>query len=88
MDLSPLFVLKCEEFLYTCDNQFGFKPKHSTELCIYKLKEFIDYYNRQHSTAVFVTFLDACKAFDKIYHWLLLQKYLIKVSTHSLLKYF
>ena len=59
--------------MYTCDNQFGFKPKHSTELCIYTLKEFIDYY-KQRSTTVFVTFLDASKAFDKINYWLLFQK--------------
>ena len=54
----------------------GFKPKHSTDLCIicfYTLKEFIDYY-KQRSTTVFVTFLDASKAFDKINYWLLFQK--------------
>ena len=27
--------VKCEEFLYTSDNQFGFKSGHSTEFCIY-----------------------------------------------------
>ena len=32
-----IILYKCEEFLYTCDTQFGFKPKHSTELCIYTL---------------------------------------------------
>ena len=36
-------------------------------------KEFIDYY-KQRSTTVFVTFLDASKAFDKINYWLLCQK--------------
>ena len=39
---ESIILYKCEEFLYTCDNQFGFKPKHSTKLCIYTLKEFID----------------------------------------------
>ena len=53
---ESIILYKCEEFLYTCDNQFEFKPKHSTELCIYTLKEFIDYY-KQRSTTVFVTFL-------------------------------
>ena len=28
---ESIILYKCEEFLYTCDNQFGFKPKHSTE---------------------------------------------------------
>ena len=69
-----IFILyKCEEYLLTCDNQFRFKPKHSTELCIYTLKEFIDYY-KHRSTAVCVTLLDASKAFDKINFWLLFQK--------------
>ena len=36
---ESIILYKFEEFLYTCDNnQFGFKPKHSTELCIYTLK--------------------------------------------------
>ena len=64
---ESIVLYNFEEFLYTCDNnQFGFKPKHSTELCIYTLKEFIDYNKR--STTAFVTFLDAsyCKAVDKI----------------------
>ena len=61
--------------MLTCDNQFGFKPKHSTELliCIYTLNQFI-YYYKQRSTTVFVTFLDVSKAFDKINFWLLFQK--------------
>ena len=70
---ESVILYKFEEFLYTCDNQFGFKSKHSTELCIYTLKEFIDYY-KQRSTTVFVTFLDASKAFDKINYWLLFKK--------------
>ena len=45
----------------------------TTELCIYTLKEFVDYY-KQRSTTVFVTFLDASKAFDKINYWLLFKK--------------
>ena len=34
-----------EPFVVTCDNQFGFKKKHSTEHCIYALKNVISYYN-------------------------------------------
>ena len=70
---ESIILYNCEEFLYTCDNQFGFQPKHRIELCIYTLKEFIDYY-KHRSTNVFVTFLDASKAFDKINDWLLFQK--------------
>ena len=36
---------------------------------------------------VFVTFLDASKAFDKINYWLLFKKYSINVSPHLLLKF-
>ena len=66
-------LYKCKNFLKTCDNQFGSKRKHSTEFCIYTLKEFIDYY-KQRGTTIFDTFLDASKAFDKIDFWLLFQK--------------
>ena len=41
--ISKLFesvlLLKCEDYLSTCSNQFGFKKGHSTDLCIYALKE-------------------------------------------------
>ena len=30
-------LYKCEYFLNICDNQFGFKRKHSTKFCIYIL---------------------------------------------------
>ena len=37
------------------------------------MKEFIDFYKKRNTT-VFVTFLDASKAFDRIDHWLLYEK--------------
>ena len=44
--MSKLFesviLLKCEAFLETCPNQFGFKKSHSTEMCIYVLKLMIE----------------------------------------------
>ena len=75
--LSYIHVYKCENFLITCDNQFGFKPKHNTEFCIYTLKEFVDYYI-QRDTTFLVIFLDSSKAFDKIDFWLLFQKLITK----------
>ena len=39
--------------------------------------EFIDYY-KQRGTIIFVTFLDASKAFDNIDFWLLFQKQITK----------
>ena len=65
--------MKCEEYLCTSANQFGFKKAPGTELCIYKLREYIELL-RKRSTTVFVTFLDASKAFDRLDHWLLFKK--------------
>ena len=75
--LESLILVKCEEFLYTSDNQFRFKSGHSTEFCIYTLKEYIEFYKRRNTT-VFVTFLDASKAFDRINHWRLFTKLIDK----------
>ena len=35
---------RLEVYLWTNDNQFGFKSGHSTDLCIYALSEFIEYF--------------------------------------------
>ena len=81
-----IIILRLEEYLWTNDNQFGFKSGHSTDLCIYALSEFIEYF-KNRSTSVYVAFLDASKAFDKISHWILFRKlidrkvpiYLVKI---------
>jgi hypothetical protein len=62
-----------DDCLRTCDNQFGFKAKHSTDLCIFTLKSVIEYYKR-HKSPVFSCFLDASKAFDRVNHWTLFKK--------------
>ena len=62
-----------DDHLTTSDNQFGFKSKHSTDLCIFTLKNVIDYYKNQNSP-VFTCFLDASKAFDRVNHWTLFKK--------------
>ena len=41
--LESLILVKCGEFHYTSDNQFGFKSGHSTEFCIYTLQEYIEF---------------------------------------------
>ena len=68
-----VILYRLEEYLWTTDNQFGFKAGHSTDLCVYALTEFIEYFKRR-STSVYVAFLDASKAFDKINHWVLFKK--------------
>ena len=58
---------RLEQFILTSDNQFGFKPKHATDMCILALNEILDLYNGQNST-IFMCFIDASKAFDRINH--------------------
>ena len=62
--------------LVTSDNQFGFKQKHSTDLCIYTVKSIIQYYN-YYNNPVYTCFLDASKAFDRVNHWTMFKKLLL-----------
>ena len=64
-----------ENYLFTHDQQFGFKSKHSTDFCIYTVKSVSKYYTQHHSP-VYSCFLDASKAFDKINHFKLFRKLL------------
>ena len=47
--------------------------KHTELNYVYILREYIELY-RKRSNTVFVTFLDASKAFDRLDHWLLFEK--------------
>lgn len=57
----------------TTNNQMGFKPSHATDMCIFMLKETVDYY-RKLGSPMFVCFLDASKAFDRLNHVKLYKK--------------
>ena len=46
-----------EVYLCTSDNQFGFKSKHSTDLCIYTLKSIIQYYKDHNSRYTLVSLM-------------------------------
>ena len=80
--ISKLFEMiilsKCENFLLTTENQFGFKKNHSTDLCIFALKDLINYYTTQGSP-VFICYLDIKKAFDRVNFSILFNK-LVKRS--------
>jgi len=68
------YILSCiSPLLATTDNQFGFKPKCSTDICIFLLKQTVSYYVSK-DTPVFSAFLDASKAFDRNNHNLLFAK--------------
>ena len=68
---------KFSEFLGSSDHQFGFKQNQSTDMCVFALKEIIDYYNTK-SSPVYLCFMDASKAFDKVNHWFLFEKLLLR----------
>ena len=55
----------------------GLKKQHSTDMCIFTLKRVIKYYTRQ-STPVFSCLLDAAKTFDRVNHWKLFSKLIIR----------
>ena len=70
-----LILHRYQDLLRTTANQFGFKQKLSTDMCIFSLKQIIEYYNC-YSSPVYLCFLDASKAFDKLNHWHLFSKLL------------
>lgn len=61
------------DYLITSELQFGFKPRHSTNMCTLLLKETVSYYTRNHSS-VYCVLLDATKAFDRISYVKLFRK--------------
>ena len=65
--LERILLSRLQEYVTTTENQFGFKSEHGTDLCVYALKEVVSKYKR-HNTTVFMCFLDATKAFDRINH--------------------
>ena len=59
------YILSCiSPLLATADNQFGFKPKLGTKMCIFLLKQAVSYYVSK-DTPVLSAFLDTSKAFDR-----------------------
>ncbi len=73
--LENVVLKKFSKLFNTTGHQFGYKEAHSTDLCIFAMKEVISYYH-DSSTPVYACFIDASKAFDKINHWILLSKLL------------
>ena len=42
--LELIILSKFRHLLLTKDNQFGFKQKHGTDMCIFALQQIVDYY--------------------------------------------
>ena len=66
-------------YLFTSDNQFGFKQKNSTDFstCIYTVMSLIQNYN-YYNSPVYTCFLDASKAFDRINHWMMFKQLILR----------
>ena len=71
--LERIILNRIENVLNTNANQFGFKKAHSTDQCIYVLKEIVQLY-KSLNTCISVCFLDASKAFDRVNHQRLFEK--------------
>jgi len=74
--MDNVILSKHANVLQTSDLQFGFKPQHSTTQCTYVVREVVDYYVNNRSP-VFVTLLDASRAFDRV-HYVKLFRLLLK----------
>ena len=61
-----LEILKGKIFI--SDHQFGFRERHSTDVCCDVLKKVVSHYPNNNSY-VFLTFLDMSRAFDYINYW-------------------
>lgn len=50
-----MILLDCLSFIFifTTDDQFGFKAEHSTDLYIYVLKEMVEFYTKQNSSVLY-----------------------------------
>ena len=66
----------------TTSNQFGFKHKHGTDMCVFTLKELIRYYIK-HGSCMYVAYLDASKAFD----WVSQNKLFIQIMNTGVPKW-
>ncbi len=75
--LETIVLNRYQYCLVTCCNQFGFKVGHSTDMCVFTLKHIIDYY-QDKSSPVFICYLDASKAFDRLNFWVLFDKLLTR----------
>ena len=78
--LERILMDRLSPFFGTTDNQYGFKAKHGTDLCVYALKEVISKYKRQNSS-VLVGLVDASRAFDRVNH----QKLFVKLRERGCL---
>ena len=73
--LEQVLLSRLAKHLWTADSQIGFKRAHGEEMTIFSLKQTVDFYRNQ-DTPVYMCFLDAINAFDRVNHWMLAKKLL------------
>ena len=61
--IVELVLDRIVKYVNTSCNQFEFKQKLGTDMCIYSFKELVDRYK-----SVLMYFLDTSKAFDHVKH--------------------
>jgi len=71
--LELIILHKYGKYLSTTDDQLGYKKGVGTEFTVYALKQVAHHYLR-NDCPVYVVFMDALKAFDKVNHFTLLKK--------------
>ena len=74
---EKILLFRLQDYLHTCDNQFSFKSHHATDMCVFVLKSVVDFYTSS-SSPMYLCFLDASKAFDRVNYWGLFDKLLAR----------
>ena len=83
--IEKLILARCSSLLQTTENQFGFKSNSSTDLCVFSLKQVIDYY-KGNGSPVYLCFLDVSKAFDRVPHSILFSKLVERKVPHIVIR--
>ena len=63
--MDGILLVNCSRLFQTSDLQYGFKQRHSTNQCTFVVNEVIQYYSNNDSN-VYMTLIDASKAFDRV----------------------
>ena len=85
--LEQVLLSRLARYLCTADSEFGFQQPHGTEMAIFALEHRVNFY-RSQDTPVYMCFLDAKKAFDRVNHWTLAKKLLDRNVSLQIVKLF
>ena len=83
--IESVLYTRMSDRLKCVDNQYGYKEKSATDLCIFTLKECINMYHSLN-TPVFICFIDVRSAFDRVSYWKLFTKLLKRGVPAALVK--